>query len=178
MNCLTTAWSAHAPELRGWLRYRTGDVALADDLLQDLFLKALRQGSRFCDVHNARAWLFEVARNLLADQWRVAHHMVDMPEDLVAHADDIDTVDTLSACLPRVLSELSSEDREAITLCDLQGMAQADFAQAKGLSLSAAKSRVQRARVRLRNQMSQVCQVQMNKFGQVADFVPRPPLSG
>jgi RNA polymerase sigma-70 factor (ECF subfamily) len=176
MNCLTTAWTAHAPELRGWLRHRTNNSALADDLLQDLFLKALRQGARFCDVQNARAWLFEVARNLLADQLRVAHHMVELPDDLVALAQDTDTVDSLTSCLPRVLSEMGSEDRDAIMLCDLQGMAQADFAKLKGLSLSAAKSRIQRARVRLRAQMSQVCQVQMNEFGRVEDFVPRPQL--
>ena len=176
MTCLTDAWTAHAPELRGWLRRRVDNPALADDLLQDLFLKALRQGERFCSLQNARAWLFEVARNLLADQLRVAHHMVDLPADLTAQTDDADTVDTLSACLPRVLSELSTQDREAITLCDLQGMAQADFAQAKGLSLSAAKSRVQRARIRLRAQMSQACQVQMDEGGRVSDFVPRPPV--
>lgn len=173
MNCLTTAWTTHAAELRGWLRHRTGNTALADDLLQDLFLKALRQGNRFCELHNARAWLFEVARNLLADHLRVAHHMVELPEDLTAHAEDIDTVDVLTGCLPRVLSELSADDREAITLCDLQGMAQADFAKTKGLSLSAAKSRVQRARVRLRAHMSQACQVQMDEVGHVSDFVPR-----
>lgn len=173
MNCLTSAWTLHAAELRGWLRHRVGNDALADDLLQDLFLKALRQGERFCDLHNARAWLFEVARNLLADQLRVAHHMVDLPEDLTAQSEDTDTVDTLTACLPRVLSELSPQDRDAITLCDLQGMAQADFARAKGLSLSAAKSRLQRARVRLRAQMNQACQVQMDEVGRVTDFVPR-----
>lgn len=173
MNCLTTAWTAHAAELRGWLRHRVNNPALADDLLQDLFLKALRQGERFCDLNNARAWLFEVARKLLADHLRVAHHMVDLPEDLAAQTDDTDTVDTLTACLPRVLSELSIEDREAITLCDLQGLAQADFAQLQGLSLSAAKSRVQRARVRLRTHLSQVCQVQMDDGGRVSDFVPR-----
>lgn len=176
MNCLTTAWTDHAPELRGWLRHRTNDEALADDLLQELFLKALRQGTRFCDIHNARAWLFEVARNLLADQFRLAHNMVELPEDLEVHAEDIATVDTLTACLPRVLSELNLQDRDAITLCDLQGMAQADFAQAMGLSVSAAKSRLQRARVRLRTQLSLVCQVQLNEGGQVSDFVPRPPI--
>jgi RNA polymerase sigma-70 factor (ECF subfamily) len=32
-------------------------------MLQDLFIKALRQGERFCAIGNARAWLFEVARN-------------------------------------------------------------------------------------------------------------------
>ena len=41
MTCLTDAWTAHAPELRGWLRRRVDNPALADDLLQDLFLKAL-----------------------------------------------------------------------------------------------------------------------------------------
>jgi RNA polymerase sigma-70 factor (ECF subfamily) len=173
MNCLTTAWTLHAAELRGWLRHRVGDTALADDLLQDLFLKALRQDKRFCELHNARAWLFEVARNLLADHLRMAHHMVAVPDDLMAPADDTDTIDHLTTCLPRVLSELSIEDREAITLCDLQGMAQADFARTRGLSLSAAKSRVQRARVRLRAQMSQACQVRMDEGGRVSDFVPR-----
>lgn len=176
MDCLSTAWTAHESELRGWLRRRVGNNALADDLLQDLYLKALRQGTRFCAVENARAWLFEVARNTLADHLRVAHLMVELPDDLLAPVEDLETVDTLTACLPRVLSELSPDDREALTLCDLQGMAQADFARLKGLSLSAAKSRVQRARVRLRAQMSQVCQVKVDDGGRVSDFVPRPLL--
>ncbi|MFZ4623344.1 MAG: sigma-70 family RNA polymerase sigma factor [Rhodoferax sp.] len=176
MNCLTTAWTEHAAELRGWLRHRTGDAALADDLLQDLFLKALRQGERFCDLRNARAWLFEVARNLLADHLRMAQPMVELPEDWVAQPVDIDTVDALTGCLPRVLSELHPQDREAITLCDLQGMQQAEFARLKGLSLSAAKSRLQRARLRLRAQLSQACQVKLGDGGVVSDFVPRPLL--
>ncbi|MBK9440553.1 MAG: sigma-70 family RNA polymerase sigma factor [Comamonadaceae bacterium] len=177
MNCLTRAWTAHSEELGGWLRQRVSSPAQAEDLLQDLFLKALRQGERFCDVRNARAWLFEVARNLLADHLRAAHPSVDLPDDLAAPSHDIDTMDALSACLPRVLSELSPADREAITLCDLQGMAQAEFARQKGLSLSAAKSRLQRARVRLHAQMSQACQVHINDSGLVSDFVPRPPLA-
>jgi len=60
---------------------------------------------------------------------------------------------------------LSPDNREAITLCDVQGMAHAGYARAKGLSLSAAKSRLRRARVKLRSQMSQACQVQLNEAG-------------
>lgn len=173
MKCLTTAWSAHEAELRNWSRRRLRDPAEVDDLMQDLFLKALRQGERFCSVHNARAWLFEVARNTLADRLRVARDTVEMPDNLAAALDDSDTVDRLTACLPRVLSELSHEDRDAITQCDLQGVPQADFAAASGLSLSAAKSRLQRARQRLKARMAQVCQVQLDDAGHVADFVPR-----
>lgn len=173
MNCLTTAWSAHEAELHNWARRRLRNAAEADDLMQDLFLKALRQGARFCSVHNARAWLFEVARNTLADRLRVARETIELPEDLSAPLEDTDTVDSLTACLPRVLSELSDEDRDAITQCDLQGVPQADFATARGLSLSAAKSRLQRARQRLKARMTQVCQVQLDDTGHVADFVPR-----
>ena len=177
MNCLTSAWAAHSGELRGWLRQRVSSPAEADDLLQDLFIKALRQGERFCDLHNARAWLFEVARNSLTDHLRVQRNTVEVPDDLAHPVDDVDTVDVLTACLPRVLSELSAPDREAITACDLQGMSQADFAAAHGLTLSAAKSRLQRARVRLKAHMSVACQVSVDDGGRVADFVPRPPNS-
>ncbi len=104
MNCLTTAWTNHEPELRGWLRRHLRDTAEADDLLQDLFLKALRQEERFCSLTNARAWLFEVARNAIADKLRVSRVMVELPEYLVAVVEESDTVDTLTACLTRLRS--------------------------------------------------------------------------
>ncbi len=174
MNCLTNAWALHEPELRGWARHRLGSAEDAEDLLQDLFLKALRQGERFCTVHNARAWFFEVARNTLADRLRVHRDTLELPANLANTVEETDTVDKLTACLPRVLSELADADREAITLCDLQGMPQAEFAQRKGLTLSAAKSRLQRARARMKQQMTLICQVQIDPQGHVLDFVPRP----
>jgi RNA polymerase sigma-70 factor (ECF subfamily) len=173
MDCLTDAWIAHAAELRGWAARRLDSSAATDDFLQDLFLKALRQGERFCAIENARAWLFEVARNTLADRLRVKRETVELPDDLATPLQDIDTVDELTRCLPRVLSELAEDDRDAINLCDLQGMAQADFAKLKGLSLSGAKSRLQRARERLRLQMTSACQVKLGHSGGVEDFVPR-----
>jgi RNA polymerase sigma-70 factor (ECF subfamily) len=176
MNCLMTAWHANEAELRGWVRHRLGNPVDAEDVLQDLFIKALRQGERFCAIGNARAWLFEVGRNALADRLRVKRDMIDLPADLASEADEVAPVDSLAACLPRVLSELSAEEREAITLCDLEGLPQAEFARRKGLTLPGAKSRIQRARKRLRDRLTQGCQVRLDAAGQVSDFVPRPPL--
>jgi RNA polymerase sigma-70 factor (ECF subfamily) len=171
-----TAWHRNEAELRGWLRHRLGNAGDADDMLQDLFIKAMRQGERFCAIGNARAWLFEVARNAVAERLRLKRELVELPADLTGDADEVATVDTLVACLPRVLSELAPEDREAITLCDLEGLPQAEYARRKGLTLPGAKSRVQRARRRLREQLSQACQVRLDTAGHVSDFVPRPPL--
>jgi RNA polymerase sigma-70 factor (ECF subfamily) len=162
--------------LRCWLRHRLGSAADAEDLLQDVFIKAMRQGERFCAIDNARAWLFEVARNALADRLRLARDTVELPEDLRAEIEEAAAVDSLAACLPRVLFELSQEDREVITLCDIEGLPQEEYARRKGLSLPGAKSRVQRARKRLREQLTQACQVRLDAAGQVSDFVPRAPL--
>jgi RNA polymerase sigma-70 factor (ECF subfamily) len=176
-NCLMQAWHDHESALRGWLRHRMHDQAEADDLLQELFIKAMRQGERFCEIANARAWLFEVARNAMADRLRQRRDMVELPDELAAEYAEPAAVDSLVACLPRVLSELSAEDREAITLCDIEGLSQKEFARSKGLSIPGAKSRLQRARKRLRLQLSVACLVSLDTTGQVSDFVPRAPLA-
>src|SRR5690606_36309366 len=141
--CLLEAWAAHEAELLRYLRDHVCPAAEAEDVLHDLFLKALRQGERFCAVSNPRAWLSEVARR--------ARRSAPLPEDLAASEFEpaeafalltqeagepgLAPVDLLSACLPRALTELAAEDREALELCDIGGMSQKAFAELKGLSL-------------------------------------------
>lgn len=176
-ECHRRAWRQHKDELRSFLVHRSGSGAEADDLLQEVFLRALAQGADFCEVANPRAWLFQVARNLLIDRLRLTKAQVPLPDDLSAEApQEIEPVDLLSHCLPRVLSELSPEDRAAIVSCDIEGMTQKTFAERQGLSLPAAKSRVLRARSRLRAQLSEACRLEFDEQGKVCSFVPRPPL--
>ena len=114
-ECHQRAWRQHKEELRSFLVHRSGCASDADDLLQEVFLKALYQGEDFCSLENARAWLFQVARNLLIDRLRLAKEQVPLPDDLIADGTpETAPVDLLSHCLPRVLSELSAEDREVI----------------------------------------------------------------
>lgn len=173
MSCLMNAWEAHESELRNWLRGRLGNAHDAEDMLQDLFLKAMRQDRKFCEIDNARAWLYEVARNAVADRLRLKKEQVELPEDLAAEHEEMPAVESLAACLPRALSELAEEDCEALTRCDLEGMTQQDYAKLKGLTLPGAKSRVQRARRRLREHLTEACQVKFDEAGKVCCFVPR-----
>lgn len=167
--------------MRRWLASRSPDKDEVNDLLQEVFIKVLLQDVRMLKVVQLRAWLFEVTRNTLIDRLRRRADHQPLPDDFdqwpAEAVENMPAVDALAqACLPRVLSELAPQDREAIELCDLQGMTQADFAQFKNLSLPAAKSRVQRARRRMREHMISVCQVRFNDAGCVEDFVPRPEL--
>ena len=177
MKCVLEAWQQHETELSRFLRHRTGSRDEAEDLLQEVFLRAVAQGEAFCALRDWRAWLFRVARNLLVDHLRSTKPQVPLPDDLRAE-DDLDPapVDRLGQCLPRVLSELSVPDREAITLCDIEGLTQQAYAERMGLTLPAAKSRVQRARERLRVRLIEACEVRFDDGGRVCCFSPRPPL--
>lgn len=174
-TCVQQAWAQHHPELRGYLAHRLGDRLQAEDLLQDVFLKAIRQGHDFCSLENPRAWLFQVTRNALVDYWRLEKGLAPLPDDLSAESEPTVPVDDLSECVVRVLSELSEEDRDIIQQCDIEGMKLQRFADAHQLTLPAVKSRIQRARQRMRSRMTEGCQVQFDEAGHVCCHVPRPP---
>jgi len=178
MKCITDAWDEYRGELLHFVAHRIPNMQDAHDVVQEVFLRATRLERGLCGVNNRKAWLFQVARNLLIDRYRLSKDEVELDEALLPAADEapIAPVEALSQCIPKVLAELSAEDREAITLCDIEGLSQQAFADRLGLSLAAAKSRVQRARKRLREQLVSACQVRFDEQGQVCCFVPRGPI--
>jgi RNA polymerase sigma-70 factor (ECF subfamily) len=172
-SCVINSWRAHESELRNYLQHRVGDRHLAEDLLQDVFVKAMRQGSGFCNLDNQRAWLYLVARNAVVDYLRLHRETIELQDDIPQPVEQSDPVVALSACIGRVLTELSAEDRDIIEQCDLNGMKQQDYAQAHNLTLPAVKSRLLRARQRMRVTLSTNCKVQFDEKGLVESYVPR-----
>lgn len=173
--CIVEAWREHAAELRGYLTRRLGDAASADDLLQDTFMKAIRQGGAFCRLDQPRAWLFQVARNAVIDRARMARPLDAWPDGDLAAPPTAERapVDELDACVPHQLAGLPADDRQIIEQCDLRGIRQREFAQAHGLSLSATKSRLLRARRRLHEALTRECQVAFDDVGHVCCHLPR-----
>jgi RNA polymerase sigma-70 factor (ECF subfamily) len=176
-TCVARAWEAHEAELRGYLRHRMADAEAADDVLQDVFVKAMRQGRAFCTLDNPRAWLFQVARNAVVDRLRASQTLETLSDELAEstplNSEPIAPIDALSECVARTLSELSPEDAAILRACDLEGQTQIAFAQAHGLSLPAAKSRLLRARQRLRERLTTVCQVRFEPDGSVCGHAGR-----
>src|SRR5512137_719923 len=102
--CVVRAWLAHEAELLGFLRHHVGDQHRAEDLLQEVFLKAMRQGEGFCAVEQPRAWLFQVARNSLVDDVRRQRATEPLVADLPAPVPhDTSPVDALAECIERNL---------------------------------------------------------------------------
>lgn len=172
-GCVLSAWRDHERELLAFLVRRSRSHDEAEDVLQEVFAKALTHGRDFCSLDNPRAWLFRVARNSLVDRARLARPTVDLTDTLVQPIDEQPAVEALAECLPLALLGLSDEDRDVITKCDFDGMGQKDYADQRGISLAAAKSRLLRARQRLRVHLVEKCQVSFDDAGRVCCHVPR-----
>lgn len=190
--CLLTTWDSIESELLSWLIKKTHNEEVALDLLQETFLRALQQKKGFCDIGNQKAWLYRVATNLLNDLWRdkTKQKMLAENLDTFGYSDDekksafssIDSfegipfegapVDGLVHCLPKALQRLNPDERNIIESCDINGMSQQEFADAHRLSLSATKSRLQRARIKLRNTLKIHCQIRFDEQQRVCCFSP------
>lgn len=177
--CLKASWGCFSNELRRWLLPQLPAQISVDDVIQDVFLRALSCHGGFCAIQNPRAWFYQVARHCLADIYRRDRHYVPLelaPECEAAAPENggVAVIDQLAhQCLPRVLSELAEADSDIVRSCDLLGVTVAKYAVTHQLSLPAAKSRLLRARRRLYQVMCQKCQVQTDQNGAVCRFVPR-----
>ncbi|MCL6269670.1 sigma-70 family RNA polymerase sigma factor [Sansalvadorimonas sp. 2012CJ34-2] len=151
------AWRNNEQALKNWLIKTTGDNDQAEDILQDIFLKALKDKERFCTLSHAKSWLFKIARNTVIDTHRKPKLETSSSLDDILNyplsKENSPLILELQTCLFRVMSELDDQDRDIIESCDINGMSQVDYAEDKGLALPAVKSRIQRARQKLRSGM-------------------------
>lgn len=165
--CVLAAWREHEQELRGFLVTRMGDQEAAEELVQEVFLRAMNEGAGFCRLDNPRAWLFRVARNAATDRQRRTRPVEPVSEDIARSEPETPPVDELRACIARNLPMLREQDRVLLEACDLQGQPHQRYAAAHGLSVAAVKTRLFRARQRLRHQLIERCRVQFDEQGGV-----------
>lgn len=174
--CAMRAWQQYEQSLAIWLIKKTQDTQLSQDILQDVFVKLMEQKVSFCEISNAKAWMFRVANNLLIDisrKQRIQLTDVDIEDEEPIN----EAIDLLAmSCLPRVLSELAPSDRAIIQACDIDGMGQQEFANCHQLTLSATKSRLRRAREKLKKNIQRSCQVKLDENQNVCCFVARDPI--
>ena len=162
--------------LRSHLRRQVQDPALADDLLQQVFVKALEALRAKRTLRHPTAWLYAVARSTVADHFRAqrAAH-IELNDDIPdTEPDDGVLHQELAACLRPFAQQLPAIYRDTLLAADFDGATLASLAAAQGLSVSALKSRAARARAMLREKVLACCEVEF-AGGLVSDYRRRAP---
>jgi RNA polymerase sigma-70 factor (ECF subfamily) len=149
---------AHVDELYGLARHLCATPSDAEDLVQETYARALGGAARLAAGSNLRAWLFRILRNCFIDQARRKKIVLEIADDTVADRPAHEVWDTAAldqlrylaaADLERALATLSVELR-FIVLLDAQGFHEAEIAEIARCAPGTVKSRLFRARARLR----------------------------
>jgi RNA polymerase sigma factor (sigma-70 family) len=152
------AFDAHAGRLKAFARAAVRDDAAADDLVQETFLRFVRELRDGPVPDNIGGWLYRVCANLITSRARrrsVAERMKALlidrstgttPEDHVLRSDE-------SARLREALSELPSDARVALLMA-AEGFSAAEIGTAIGRTAGATATYICRARIRLRERLS------------------------
>lgn len=162
-------------ELLAFLRRRM-PADDADDVLQDVLMRAHNHQDELRDGQRATSWLYQIARNAAIDYYRrrAANRSEATPDlDLLPQEPDAPAGQELVRCMRHVLEQLPDEYREAVRQSDLENRPQQEIADALGISLSGAKSRVQRGRAKLKSLMQACCHLELDKYGQAVEQVCR-----
>jgi RNA polymerase sigma-70 factor (ECF subfamily) len=175
MDAMSTApeierlWRDSNARLGAWFERQTGNAADAEDLVQETFVRVHERLDTLVDAASVRAWVGRIARNVLVDHKRRravranqspgTENQLETELELAAPAPERDAGldQTVASWLEDFLARLAPEDAAALRLVDLEGRTQAELAAQTGLSLSGAKSRVQRAREKLRAELEGCC---------------------
>jgi RNA polymerase sigma-70 factor (ECF subfamily) len=149
---------AHVDELYGLARHLCASTSDAEDIVQETYARALGGVARLAPGSNLRAWLFRILRNCFIDQARRKKIVLEIADEGVADHPTHEVWDTAAldqlrylaaADLERALATLSVELR-FIVLLDAQGFHEAEIAEIARCAPGTVKSRLSRARARLR----------------------------
>jgi len=172
-------WEKYGDRLRKFLLSRVKTSEDADDLLQDILIKTHQNISSLNEPKKFQAWLFKVARNTLYDYYRKPVTSVSGQthpdfESLVDKYPDSQEIirEELSKCINPFIQSLPQIYREAVEAVDLKGFSQKALAKELGISYSAMKSRVQRAREMLAVLFQSCCTYELDSQGKIIAYHP------
>jgi len=183
-------WEDFSSSLRVFIGRRVSNSSHAEDILQDIFVKIHKNISSIEDDTKLRSWVYQIARNTIIDYYRknrikteeltAANFPAFMEKESFSENQSINLLEYLSdspnqeiaSGLRDMIAQLPEKYAHALLMVEFEGISQAELAKRLGISVSGAKSRVQRGRQMLRDILMRCCHFEFDRFGTIIDYYP------
>lgn len=165
-------WQEYRFALSRFVLRRVDDAALAEDIVQDVLLKVYKQLNTLKDPGKILPWMYQIAKNAIVDHYRRYRPTEDIDAVGVTegHPAEERAEEALAQCLIPWLGQLPAKYQQAVTLSEFDGMTQKEVALRLGLTLSGAKSRIQRGRKLLKKRLLACCRIELDRRGSILDY--------
>jgi RNA polymerase sigma-70 factor, ECF subfamily len=168
---LGVLWQELNQPLRAFICSKINNQDEADDLLQEVFIRIHRHIDTVKDREKLRSWIYQIARNAIIDHYRSRHAADEYNDEIhAAENEEADVTVQLAASLHEMIDELPEPYRRALIVTELEGRSQKELAEQEGITLSGAKSRVQRGRRMLKDLLQDCCHFEFDRRGRLVDY--------
>lgn len=167
-------WDEYKVPLKQYIKWRVANQWDAEDILQSVFYKICLNENKLKNPDKARSWIYQITRNSIIDYYRMKQDNLDISEvqeeTLFKEIEEKTVNHEISMCLTEMVKSLPEKYKEAILLTEYQEMPQNVYGAAVGISNSGARSRVQRARVKLKDTLMDCCNLEFDSFGGIVNY--------
>jgi RNA polymerase sigma-70 factor (ECF subfamily) len=169
-------WNQTQDKLKSFVFRYTKDRALADDIIQDVFLKVHSKLGQLKESDKLIGWIFQITRNTITDYFRNKGKVISV-KDIDWDVENNSLNDCVVTCLQDMMTTLPEKYRSALELTELKNLSQLELAKELNISYSGAKSRVQRARQMLKEKMDTAYNIKFDSYGNVIVCDDKGPCS-
>ena len=175
---LATIYTDFQKALHAYIRSKTASKEDAEDILHNVFVKIAGHADTLAQKKNLKNWVFIITRNTIYDFYRAKgkRQHESLHEAFAESATETDMAAPargLEACLERFMDMLPDQDKELMVASELRGVKQKELAEQYHIPYSSLKSRVQRGRNKLKQMLTDCCQIEVNKRGHVLEVLPK-----
>jgi RNA polymerase sigma-70 factor, ECF subfamily len=160
--------------LKDFIKRRVKNDEDAEDILQTVFYKIHNSISNLNETEKIHAWIYSITKNAIADFYRAQKnesYITELQDDIIDKVQEEVTANyEIAQCLKTMIQCLPEKYKQAIILTEFQNLTQKELGKRLGLSVSGAKSRVQRARIKLKEMLLGCCYLELDRMGNVIDY--------
>lgn len=156
MKCdIFNIWKIHADKLKGYIKKRVSDENDIDDIMQSVLIKITNYCEKKKDVKYIKAWIYRITQNTIIDYYKKEERTVNINCERLTLQTTQEYNENIFIWLHNFIERLPKEYSEPLKLSDIEGKPHQKIAEQLGLTLSATKSRIQRARKKLREKFDE-----------------------
>ena len=176
MNAISVSqiWKEHNQIMENFIRKRVRNRQDAEDILQEAFLRIHISIKNLKDTTRIKAWVYRIVRNTISDYYRRKINRDEtqsLNEDLAVSSSEEYFFNTeIYSCLNKIIPGLPRKYKQALIETQLENKSYKKFGEESELSLTGAKSRVQRAKSLLRRSLLSCCHINTDHQGNVVDY--------
>jgi len=176
-------WAKVYGKLFGYILKHVKNKDDVNDIIQDTFIKVKTNINGLRNTAKFESWIFQIARNTMNDYFRDQKKSFDKEENakevtIESNAFSEEDVKVkiqtqeFSEYAGFIVSELPEKYRKAVYMADIEGLSMIEVAEELNISVSGAKSRVQRGRKLIKEIILKCCEVNTDKYGNIVDYEP------